>query len=273
MAEKIRLQKYLSERGVASRRKSEEMMNDGRVKINGRPAKPGDKVDPDKDTVTVDGEKVGRTREKKIYLVLNKPRGYVSTMSDQFGRKCVKDLLTDVNERLYPVGRLDMDSEGLLIFTNDGDFANLMMHPSHEIPKTYLVTVSPRASKEQMDKLESGVEIEDGYVTKHAEVYIMDEISTYNPSGGGTSDKDERAGRTVLRITIHEGRNRQIRKMCEKVGLDVLRLKRIEEGSININGVRPGKYRYLKYSEVRSLKSLAKTSAPSDRKKQESKNN
>lgn len=237
---KIRLQKFLAENGVASRRKSEELIARGKVKVNGHPVSLGDKVDPKKDIVTVFGERVIPAESSNIYIMLNKPRGYVTTMSDEMGRKCVAELIEDIDERLFPVGRLDRDSEGLLLFTNDGEFANMMTHPSMHISKTYRVTVKPGATEEQIVEMTSGVVI-DGKKTMPATIQVLNDASD----------------RTVFQITIHEGRNRQIRKMCEAVGLETIRLKRISVGSLKLGSLSVGQYRELKKEEVAALKRAA----------------
>ena len=240
---KIRLQKFLAENGVASRRKSEELIARGKVRVNGHPAGLGDKVDPQRDLVTVSGERIvppERSQKQTVYIMLNKPRGYVTTMNDEMGRKCVAELVEDIDERIYPVGRLDRDSEGLLLFTNDGEFANMMTHPSMHISKTYRVTVKPAADEQQLVALSSGVVI-DGRKTMPASVQVMSE----------TSD------RSVIQITIHEGRNRQVRKMCDAVGLETIRLKRISIGSLKLGTLSVGTYRELKKEEVAALKRSA----------------
>jgi 23S rRNA pseudouridine2605 synthase len=234
MAE-IRLQKFLSECSVASRRKSEELIRDGKVWVNGKKASIGDKVDPKRDDVTVNGKKVTVVKQK-YYIMLNKPRGYVTTMSDELGRKCVAELVADVGATVYPVGRLDRDSEGMLLLTNDGEFANSVMHPRKHIPKTYRVTVRSAVTKEQTEKLEDGVLI-DGRETLPAEVVVL--------------EKSE--NRSVLQIKIFEGRNRQIRKMCEEVELEVIRLKRTSIGSLKLGMLQPGKWRELSADEVHKL--------------------
>lgn len=237
---KIRLQKFLAENGVASRRKSEELIARGKVKVNGHPVSLGDKVDPKKDIVTVFGERVMPSESGNIYIMLNKPRGYVTTMNDEMGRKCVAELIEDIDERLFPVGRLDRDSEGLLLFTNDGEFANMMTHPSMHISKTYRVTVKPCATEEQIVEMTSGVVI-DGKKTMPATIQVLNDSTD----------------RTVFQITIHEGRNRQIRKMCEAVGLETIRLKRISVGSLKLGSLAVGQYRELKKEEVAALKRAA----------------
>lgn len=236
---KIRLQKFLSEAGVASRRKSEELIAAGVVRVNNRVAAIGDSVDPVKDNITVRGKKVVRSGNL-YYILLNKPRGFVTTTDDEFGRKCVTELVKDIGERLYPVGRLDRVSEGALIMTNDGEFANAVMHPSHHVSKTYRVTVRGEVSKQQTAALSSGIELEDG-ITAPAEVRI-------------TEKSDDR---TVLEIILHEGRNRQIRRMCDSLGLEVMRLKRVSIGPVRLGTLPAGKYRNLTEKEVNSLLSAA----------------
>lgn len=231
----MRLQKFLSECGVASRRKSEELISQGKVKINGRVAQIGDKINPKRDTVTVNGKKVVSSKTK-YYIMLHKPRGFITTLSDEMDRKCVAELVKDIPERIYPVGRLDKDSEGLLLMTNDGEFANAMMHPKHHVPKTYRVTVRQNVTEDMVDKLAIGIVIE-GRKTAPADVRILLKEET----------------RTVLEIILYEGRNREIRKMCESLGLDVIRLKRTQYGSIKLGMLAQGKYRELTADEVHKL--------------------
>lgn len=240
MAEnKIRLQKYLAQAGIASRRKSEELIEMGVVRVNNRTAKIGDSVDPKKDTVTVHGKRV-QLSGNKYYLLVNKPRGYVTTMDDDLGRKDVTELVSDIKERIYPVGRLDRDSEGALIMTNDGEFANILMHPRHQISKTYRVTVRSEVTKQQQEAIQNGIEI-DGKMTAPAEVYIV--------------KKSEK--RSVMEIVLYEGRNRQIRRMCEALGLEVARLKRVAVGCVKLENLPVGKYRELTQDEIKSLLSQA----------------
>ena len=235
----IRLQKYLSENGVASRRKSEELIADGKVKVNGRIASIGDRINPKKDTVTVSGKKVV-VKKGKYYVMLHKPRGFITTMNDELGRKCVSQLVSDYPERIYPVGRLDKDSEGLLILTNDGEFSNALTHPAKHVPKTYRVTVREKVSEDQLSKLMESMVI-DGYKTTPADVKIILKEDS----------------RTVLEVILYEGRNRQIRKMCEAVGLTVIRLKRTAIGTIKLGMLHPGKWRDLTDDEVHKLASNA----------------
>ncbi len=244
MGEKIRLQKLIAEAGIASRRKAEELILEGKVSVNGTPAKIGDKADPDGDRITVDGRSLDK-KIKKIYLMLHKPRGYITTMSDEMGRKCVAELVRDVPERVFPVGRLDRESEGLLLMTNDGEFANAMMHPSHHVPKVYRVTVRPGVTEDQLVKLSTGMVI-DGWKTAPTTVRVL----------------SEEPGRVVLEIVLHEGRNRQIRKMCEQLGLEVARLRRTAFGASKLGMLPPGKWRPLTAEEVRRLRNAAASGEP-----------
>lgn len=235
--EKIRIQKMIADSGYCSRRKAEELISRGKVKLNGHPVKLGDKCGY-QDIVTVDGERLYMPRRKNfVYIMMNKPRGYVTTVSDELDRRCVMDLLDGVGERVYPVGRLDRNSEGLLLFTNDGDFANSIMHPSRHISKTYRVTVRPDVDDEQLIRLSEGVEI-DGRKTMPATVVV----------------KEKQPGRVVMLITIKEGRNRQIRKMCEAVGLEVARLRRISVGPLRLGMLKSGTWRELTAEELRAIR-------------------
>ena len=231
----MRLQKYLSQCAVASRRKAEELIAAGKVKVNGKIAGLGDKVDPRRDTVTVSGKKIV-SNKKHYYIMLHKPRGFITTMDDEMGRKCVAQLVKDVGARVYPVGRLDRDSEGLLLMTNDGEFANFMTHPSKHVPKTYRVTVRPNVTEDQLVAFNEGIEI-DGKKTAPADAHII--------------EKDE--NRVVLEIILREGRNRQIRRMCEALGLEVARLKRTHIGSVKLGMLPQGKWRNLTEDEVHKL--------------------
>lgn len=245
MEKGTRIQKVLSEQGIVSRRKAEEWIEQGKIKVNGRPASLGQKINPNRDVVTIDGERVYfQKSSQKYYIMLHKPRGYVTTMSDELGRKCVAELVEDVPERVYPIGRLDKDSEGMLLFTNDGDFANLIMHPSHHVSKTYRVTVRPDISDAQVIQLSTGVVI-DGKKTSPAHVTVLEKAP----------------GRVVLQVVIYEGRNRQVRKMCEAVGLEVARLKRTAIGPLKLGMLAPGKWRELRPGEIGMIRNAVKTSA------------
>lgn len=221
--------------GVTSRRKAEEYIRDGKVKVNGKVVTEMGVLVTEQDRVEVEGKPVRLVR-KKVYIMLHKPRGYVTTVHDPEGRKTVMDLIPGIQERVYPVGRLDYDSSGLLLLTNDGDLAHRMMHPSHEIVKVYIATVKGQPSAEDIRKLEQGIRIED-YTTAPALVKVLEEYG----------DK------TKLEITLHEGRNRQVRKMCEAVGHPVIRLKRVAYGSLSLGSLRPGQWRYLTESERKQL--------------------
>ncbi|MGN0492224.1 MAG: pseudouridine synthase [Acutalibacteraceae bacterium] len=235
---KIRLQKHLSECGVASRRKAEELIAAGKVKVNGHIAEIGARVDPKRDKVTVRGRAVVPVNEK-VYIMLNKPRGFVTTMSDELGRKTVSDLVADAGNRIFPVGRLDRDSEGLLIMTNDGDFANKLTHPSSHVNKTYRVTVKGTAEEEQLLQMKEGIVL-DGRKTLPCDCFVA----------------ERKADRTVLIFVLNEGRNRQIRRMCEAVGLEVLRLKRTEIAGVKLGMLPQGKWRPLNEREMRRLTNI-----------------
>ena len=235
----MRIHKALADNGIASRRAAEKMVEEGRVTVNGRKAIIGQDVNPARDIIHIDGERVYFERKQtKYYIMLNKPRGYVTTMSDELGRRCVAELVKDVGARVYPIGRLDKDSEGMLLLTNDGDFANMIMHPSHHISKTYRVTVRPEVSEDQLIELSTGVTLDDGAVTMPAQVQV--------------EDKSE--GRTVLRMTIFEGKNRQIRRMCEALGLEVARLRRVSVGPVKLGMLQPGKWRELTPTEIGAIR-------------------
>lgn len=231
---KERLQKLISARGLASRRKAEEWIAAGRVCVNGRPAALGDSADPEADDILVDGKPLPE-RNRSVYLMLHKPRGYVTTLSDERGRKDVARLVKDCPQRVYPIGRLDQDSEGLLLFTNDGAFANALMHPRHQVDKTYLVWVTGYGpGKEGL--LEEPLVL-DGYRIRPPGVRLLE------ASGQ----------KACLEITIHEGRNRQIRRMCGARGMTVTRLKRIREGALELGNLEPGAWRYLTAEEVKKI--------------------
>ena len=225
-----RLQKILSARGVASRRAAEAMIMDGRVTVNGTVAGLGQTADPQIDEILLDGKPLPSGSEY-VYILLHKPRGYVTTLSDEKGRKTAAELVADCGIRVYPVGRLDMDSEGLLLFTNDGEFANRLMHPKHEVQKTYLTWVEG-FSEVTLEKLKQPITL-DGYRIRAPKVRVV------KPG--------------LLEITIHEGRNRQVRRMCDAAGMHVTRLKRIREGNLSLGDLPLGKWRYLTEDEVKSL--------------------
>ncbi len=235
--EEIRLQKYIAKSGVASRRKAEELILEGKIQVNGKTiTELGTKVNPEKDIVTYNGRKL-KTEEKFVYILLNKPIGYVTTVKDQFGRDSVLDLVK-VKEHLVPVGRLDMYTSGALILTNDGDFVYKVTHPKHEIEKTYTVTIKGIVKNEEVEMLRKGVKIED-YTTKPAKVKIL--------------KTDEEKNISRLEITIHEGKNRQVRKMCETVGHKVLALHRSKIAGIGVKDIPLGKWRFMKEKEIRKI--------------------
>lgn len=232
-----RLQKYLAECGIASRRKCEEYILQGKVQVNGKTiTELGVKVNPEKDRITFEGKNV-KQEDKKVYILLNKPIGYVTTSDEQFGRDKVLDLVK-VRERVVPVGRLDMYTSGALILTNDGDFVYKVTHPKHEITKTYTVTVKGIIKNEEVEQLRKGVKIDD-YITRPAKVKIL--------------KTDEEKDISRLEITIHEGKNRQVRRMCESVGRKVIALHRSKIGNIGVKDIELGKWRYLKDFEVKTL--------------------
>lgn len=237
-----RLQKYLANNGIAARRKCEEYILDGRVKVNGKTVTElGTKINPEKDVVEFDGKKVEKV-EKQVYILLNKPIGYVTTVKDQFGRPTVLDLVK-VEEKILPVGRLDMYTSGALMLTNDGDFINKVTHPKHEVEKTYTVTVKGIVNKEDVQRLENGVEIED-YVSGKAKVKIL--------------KTDEEKNFSRVQITIHEGKNREVRKMCEAIGKKVLALHRRRIANLDVKNLKIGQWRYLNDNEVKELLKLDK---------------
>lgn len=231
-----RLQKILSARGVCSRRKAEAYILAGRVSVNGVTACLGDSADPDQDEICLDGKPLP-SKSEYVYMMLHKPRGYVTTLSDEKGRKNAAELVADCGTRVYPVGRLDMDSEGLLIFTNDGEFANSLMHPKHEVNKTYHVTVD-NYTPEKLGKLCQPVTL-DGYRIRKPEAVLL---RTFGD------------GQAVLSVTIHEGRNRQIRRMCDMAGMKVTRLVRVSEGSLMLGNLKSGRWRYLTNEEIEALR-------------------
>ncbi len=236
--EKMRLQKFLASSGVASRRKCEELILDGKIKVNGKiVTELGTKVDPEIDEIIYNGNKI-KLEEEKIYILLNKPIGYVTTVKEQFGREMVLDLI-NINKRIVPVGRLDMYTSGALILTNDGEFVNILTHPSHEIEKTYNVTIKGIVNNQDIEKLQKGVKIDGNYITRPAKVKIL------------KIDKEKNISR--IQMTIHEGKNRQIRKMCEAVGKKVLALHRAKIGDLDVKDLKIGEWRYLTQDEVKRL--------------------
>ncbi len=235
---KKRLQKLISEYGLMSRRKAEELIRDGRVLINGEIATIGMSADPEVDRVVVDGLFLD-IKPKPVYLMLNKPKGYVCTLSDERGRKTVLDLLKDFNQRVFPVGRLDMDSEGLLIMTNDGELANKLIHPRHEVKKTYKLSVFSDDIEKAIERLEKMRELGEEYI-RPAEVQLI-------------SSKD---GEHILHVTIGEGKNRQIRRMCTSAGLELKNLRRIQVGEIKLGKLQQGSWRFLNETEMGYLDSL-----------------
>ena len=232
----IRLQKFFTDCGVLSRRAAEAEIAAGHVSVNGHPATIGMKIDPKSDIVVFRGKRLEQKEREFTYIALNKPRGYLTSVSDPEGRRCVTDLLDGIDTRVYPVGRLDKCSEGILILTDDGELANRLMHPKHTIGKYYRVKVGGHVSEEQYKALTSPMVI-DGYTIRPVEVTIA----------------SEDADGTVLKMTLYEGRNRQIRKMCEQVGLTVRRLSRVAIGKIKLNGLAVGQYRHLTEEEVAYL--------------------
>ncbi|WP_418789972.1 pseudouridine synthase [Phosphitispora sp. TUW77] len=231
-----RLQKYLARAGVASRRSCEELIARGMVKVNGEiVTEMGVKIDPDNDKIQVRGKLITKP-EKKVYLMLNKPKGYVTTLKDPQGRPKVTDLLTGIEQRVYPVGRLDFDTEGLLLLTNDGDVTYGLTHPKHELGKTYVVTVKGVPDRDKLNRFAKGLRLADG-ITAPAKVRLV----------------RKKGNNGVLEITIYEGRNRQIRRMCETVGHPVLELKRVSMGFLRLDGLEEGKFRHLTKEEISKL--------------------
>ena len=232
----MRLEKFLSESGIASRRDAKRYISDGRVSVNGeRVLIPGTHIAPQRDEITFDGEPVSG-KPKQIYLMLNKPTGYVTTVRDERGRPTVMVLVGDISERIYPVGRLDLDTEGLLLMTNDGDLAHRILHPSHEIQKTYIAWVEGHPDRGAIQRLREGIEIEEG-ITASAQV----------------NQVERRRDQTQFKVIIHEGRKRQIRRMFHAIGHEVIYLKRVKIGSLSLGRLPIGKYRPLTASEIESL--------------------
>ncbi len=235
----MRIQKYLSTAGFCSRRKAEELILENRIKINNKPASIGDIIDITKDKVFVDGKLINNNA-KQIYILLYKPKGYVSTTSDPEGRKTILDLVTDIKERIYPVGRLDYDTEGLIIMTNDGELTNILTHPSHLVEKVYKAKCSGNISNEKLNQLQDGILIENEYMTNKANIYYVKNFKDY----------------FEIEIGIKEGRNRQVRKMFTELNNPVLSLKRIKIGFLSIDKLKRGKYRILTKKEIDKLMKL-----------------
>lgn len=236
----MRIQKFISDAGIMSRRAAEKAILAGEITVNGKPAEIGIKITVGKDIVKYRGKTVGESKEN-VYLILNKPVGYLTSMSDDRGRKCVSELVADVGVRVYPAGRLDLESEGLLLFSNDGELVNRLTHPKHAIAKYYHVTVNAVLTEEQRKRLSSSMVI-DGYAIRPVRHRII---------------KSEN-GHTTLEMQLFEGRNRQIRKMCERIGVEVLKLKRVAIGEIRLGGIESGKWRFLTRDQVRYLKNKLK---------------
>ena len=230
-----RIQKLMAAAGLCSRRTAEEWIAAGRVIVNGRIARVGDKADPDRDTVLVDGSPL-RGAAQHVYLMLHKPRGYVTTLSDERGRRTAAELVADCGVRVYPVGRLDRDSEGLLLFTNDGELAQRLLHPRHQVDKVYLVTVR-------------------GDIRGAAErLMAITQLDGEPIAPAQAAEVSRHEGQAVLRVTIHQGKNRQVRRMCAQIGLHVVRLQRIQEDSLLLGDLPAGKWRYLTDQELQGLK-------------------
>lgn len=253
----IRINKYFTDCGILSRRAAENEIEAGRVKVNGKVATMGQKIDPKRDIVEYKGERIKYQNAKRFtYIMLNKPCGYLTTMSDDRGRQCVAELISDVGTRVYPVGRLDMYSDGLLLFTDDGDLANMLTHPKHEIPKIYHVKVKGARDDKKIEALGKSMEI-DGYKIEPVKVDLI----------------SARDNACVLKMTLYEGRNRQIRKMCENVHLEVLSLRRVAIGNILLGALPQGKWRYLSGAEVKYLKDNMKLAKIKFEKKSEREKN
>jgi pseudouridine synthase len=232
----VRLQKILADRGLASRRKAEELILEGRVSVNGQTAHIGDKADPDQDVIQLDGQRLASAPEKS-YVLFNKPKNVVTTLADPEGRTTVMDMINLPKARLFPVGRLDYDAEGVLLLTNDGDLAHHLSHPSYEIPRTYWVKLQGKPQREELQKLSRGVRLEDG-PTAPCRIHTLRETE----------------GNMWVEMTLHEGRNRQVKRMWEKLGYHVLKLKRVSFAGLRIVGLKLGEYRFLRHGEVQKLK-------------------
>ena len=237
----MRINKYIASCGVASRRKAEEIILAKRVKVNGKTVEElSFNIDENNDVVEIDGQRIGLS-EESVYIVLNKPEGYITTVKDQFDRPSVLDLVSDIKERVYPIGRLDYETSGLLILTNDGDLTYKLTHPKHEVDKTYMAIVKGIPTKEELKNFEEGLYIED-YKTAPAKIKVV--------------KKDEEKNYAICQIKIHEGRNRQVRKMCRAINHPVMRLRRVAMGKITLKDTEVGKYRHLSKEEVEYLKTI-----------------
>jgi len=237
----MRINKYIASCGVASRRKAEEIILAKRVKVNGKTVEElSFNIDENNDVVEIDGQRIG-LNEESVYIVLNKPEGYITTVKDQFDRPSVLDLVSDIKERVYPIGRLDYETSGLLILTNDGDLTYKLTHPKHEVDKTYMAIVKGIPTKEELKNFQEGLYIED-YKTAPAKIKVV--------------KKDEEKNYAICQIKIHEGRNRQVRKMCRAINHPVMRLRRVAMGKITLKDTEVGKYRHLSEEEVEYLKTI-----------------
>ncbi|WP_416197945.1 MAG: Pseudouridine synthase [Sporanaerobacter sp.] len=235
----MRLQKYMALCGVASRRKSEKMIQEGKVKVNGKVVNElGTTVDPNRDIVAVDNKKI-KLEKKKIYIMLNKPVGYVTTVKDEYNRKKVIDLIDGIDERIYPIGRLDYDTSGLLFLTNDGELTYKLTHPSFEIEKVYIAKIQGIPNHVELNNFRNGLKIDD-YITSKSEINILKKY----------------ADSSIVEIKIHEGKNRQVRKMCDKINHPVIELKRVSIANIKLGTLKEGEWRYLKDNEIEYLKKL-----------------
>ena len=238
-----RLQKILADRGLASRRKAEDLIREGRVTVNGKVAVIGGKADPERDAIKVDGRRLSASPEK-MYVLFNKPKNVVTTLKDPEDRTTVMDLVSLPKPRLFPVGRLDYDAEGLILLTNDGDLANKLSHPSNEIPRTYFVKVKGKPQRDEMQRLSRGIRLEDGITAPC-----------------GIAPIRETEGNTWVEMVLHEGRNRQVKRMWEKLGYPVLKLKRVAFGGLKLGSLNPGEFRILRPDEVQKLKGRVSSSA------------
>ena len=237
----MRLNNYISSTGLCSRREADKLIEQGRVTVNGKlVTELAFNIDEEKDIVEIDGEQIG-VEKNNVYIVLNKPEGYITTVKDQFDRPSVLDLVSDIKERVYPIGRLDYETSGLLLLTNDGDLTYKLTHPKHEVDKTYVARVKGKLTKEEIERFKTGLKIED-YTTAPAKLKVI--------------KYDEQRDSSLLEIKIHEGKNRQVRKMCKAINHPVLRLRRSAMGKIKIGDCEIGKYRYLTEDEIKYLKNL-----------------